>query len=111
MDKDVYAAMFADSDDAAVNYIEVRIVTTDADSESALGQVSDTFAIELSLGCTDDRIVPPPAIPMAEMLMESGADGSSIAADVVVDLGVYETLDPACQDFASIVVDRFDQDT
>ena len=58
MNKDEYAAMFAGSNQ--LNYIHVRIVSWDEKSASSLNTVTDTFQIEVSLGCMDDRIVPPP---------------------------------------------------
>jgi hypothetical protein len=63
--------------------------------------------IELSLGCTDDRIVLPSAgIPMAEMFMVVDATGESSAPNVVVDLSQYDSEESGCRDFAKIIVER-----
>jgi hypothetical protein len=63
--------------------------------------------IELSLGCTDDRIVLPSAgIPMAEMFMVVDATGESSAPNVVVDLSQYDSEESGCRSFAKIIVER-----
>jgi hypothetical protein len=103
MDKDAYAAMFTG---AASGEIRARIVSTDEQSAHALRTVTDEFAIEVSLGCMDDRIVPPPAIPMARMMMQADANGVTTANPVVIDMSGYESEQPDCRAYAGITVER-----
>lgn len=105
MDKDEYASTFSGSVTAS-NFLEVRIITTDELSSSEKRQATDLFVIELSLGCTDDRIVPPPVIEAQVMLMESTIDEGNLSPDVIVDLSNYESVDAACRPYASIKVER-----
>ena len=101
--KDEYADMFSGSSET--NYVTVRIVTQDSDSQSALGFVTDMFNIEISLGCLTDRIVPPPTIESPVLYMESNDDGTSSVDDLYVDLSDFETENPACRPYAKILVD------
>jgi hypothetical protein len=71
--------------------------------------VTDVFTIEVSLGCMDDRIVPPPQIAMATMMMKSDpVTEESIAPDVVINLGGYLSEQSDCRAYAEISVERFD---
>jgi flagellar motor switch protein FliG len=108
MNKDKYAAMFSGTADTK-NQIHVRIVTWDELSASALNTVTDVFTIEVSLGCMDDRIVPPPQIALATMMMESDpVTEESIADNVVISLGGYLSEQSECRSYAEISVERLD---